>query len=136
MPARDPLAVLARLRRIETDRARRLLGDRLARTAEAEARAVAASDRLGRERAAAAAMPADLGAWLARGLAARDRAAAALAQAAATEATARDALAAARAAECAVETLRAARRVAAAREAARGVQAALDDRTAGRWQRR
>jgi hypothetical protein len=131
MPSRDPLAVLARLRRLETDQARRLLADRLARGGAATGRAEAAAAALVSE-AAATTQPGDYGAWLTRGLAERARAEHALLLARQEEDAARQALAAARSAERAVETLAAERARRAAREALRADQARLDDRAATR----
>jgi hypothetical protein len=51
----DPLAALARLRRLQTDLGRRGLAERTARLGAAESRASAADAALSAERAAAAA---------------------------------------------------------------------------------
>lgn len=123
---RDPLAVLARLRRIETDRARRLVAERLARESGAEAGHAAACTALVTEREAAAAHPAAHAAWLPRALAARDRTALARDLAVRDTAAARDALAEARAAERALEMLAEARAAEARRAALRAEQARLD----------
>lgn len=131
MPARDPLAVLARLRRLETDQARRHLAERLARSATAAARLDAADHAFAAE-AGCAALPADYAAWLVRGRADRARAAGLLALERAAEETARQALADARAAGRAVELLTEERTRAAARKEARRVQARLDDHAATR----
>ena len=128
MPARDPLAVLARLRRLETDQARRFLAERVARSVAAAAREEAATATIAAE--AATCQPEAFGAWLTRGLAERARAAH-LAELAEREAeAARAALAEARARQRAVERLVEDRARAAARAAARAEQAALDDRSA------
>lgn len=131
MPARDPLAVLARVRRLETDQARRHLAERLARGAAAAAR-LEAADRAIAAEAACAAQPADYAAWLVRGRADRARAAGLLALEREAEETARQALAAARAASRAVELLAEDRAREAARTEARRVQARLDDHVAAR----
>ncbi len=127
--ANDPLRALARLRRLETDAAKRRLGEAFGRLATAEAREDTAAGALRRE--AAAGGPADYGLWLRRGLAEQDRAALARGFAESAAATARALLAEARAAERGLEALREARRTAAARLAGRREQAALDD-AAGR----
>jgi hypothetical protein len=94
--ASDPLRALARLRRLETDAAKRRLGEAFGRLATAEAREDAAAGALRRE--AAAGGPADYGLWLRRGLAEQDRAALARGFAESAAATARALLAEARAA--------------------------------------
>ncbi len=128
MPAADPLAVLARLRRLETQQARRILAERLARCAAADARAEAAAAAIARE--AAVGQSDAFGAWVVRGLAERSRTAH-LAEGAAREVqAARAVLGAARAAERVVERLAEERRRVAGRAAARAEQVALDDRGA------
>ena len=94
---RDPLAVLARLRRLETEAARRRLGEAFGRLAGAEARAAEANVALTRQ--ATLGMPTDYGSWLTRGLAERDRADRARGFAEATAEAAAAALGEARAAE-------------------------------------
>ncbi len=122
--ARDPLAVLTRLRRIETEQARRRLGQAVGRTEVALLAEGAASGALVAE---AVAPGADYAAWLPRGLAQRDRAALARRRAEVGLAEAAAALGAARAAERAVELIAAARDRLARRQAARRVQALLDE---------
>jgi uncharacterized tellurite resistance protein B-like protein len=124
MMARDPLARLARLRRIETEAARRRLGQAAGRADDAKAREAAAGAALTEERAAHAG---DYATWLPRGLAERDRAAVARRIAEAALAETRLALGEARAAERAVELLQEARAEAAACRAARRAQALLDE---------
>ena len=131
MPARDPLAVLARLRRVETDQARRRLGERIARSAAAEVRVQAAQDAFARE-GAVADQPSDYGAWLVRGLAERARATLALDLERRAEAEARQALTDARGAGRAVERLAADRARTDARDAGRTAQARIDDIMAAR----
>ncbi|WP_137125209.1 flagellar FliJ family protein [Roseomonas sp. HF4] len=121
----DPLPMLARLRRIEVEAARR----RMAEAAEA----------LARQRAAAAEAEAALraetpdavaptyGAFLARGLAARHAEAAALAHAEAALEAERGALAAARRAEKVLDLLRERRAAIHRRTATRREQARLED---------
>ncbi len=128
--ANDPLRALARLRRLETDAAKRRLGEAFGRLASAEAREDAAAEALRRE--AAAGGPADYGLWLRRGLTEQDRAALSRGFAETAAATARALLAEARAAERGLEALRDARRTAAARLAGRRAQSALDDAAARR----
>ena len=127
----DPLATLARLRKLETDLARQRLAEGMARVAAAEGRAREASGALESEQDAAG-VPADYAAWVARGLAERDRAARALALTEARAAEARSGLVAARTAERALEVLRDHRAEAAARHAARRASALLDDFAARR----
>jgi hypothetical protein len=128
--ANDPLRALARLRRLETDAAKRRLGEAFGRLATAETREDAAAEALRRE--AAAGDPADYGLWLRRGMAERDRAMLAHGFAETGAATARALLAEARAAERGLEALREARRSALVRRAGRRAQAALDDAGARR----
>ncbi|MBL6454796.1 hypothetical protein JMJ55_05635 [Belnapia sp. T6] len=122
---RDPLAALARLRRLETDMARRALAEAEARLLAAEARASAADSALSAE--AGEGMPAEYGAWLRRGLAERDRAARSLGFAEGGAAQARAVLAGHRAAERALANLRESRAEAERRAAARRAQALLDE---------
>ena len=128
--ARDPLPALARLRRLETDAARRRLGEAFGKLTAAEQRAADAGAALRAEAIAAA--PADYAAWLRRGLAERDRAQLTRGFAETGAATAQAVLAGARAAERGLEALRDARRQAAASRAARKAQAALDEAAATR----
>lgn len=125
---RDPLAALARLRRLDTDEARRLLGEANARLAVAEARAAAAAAALVEE--AGPGGEGDYGRWLARGLAERDRALRAAGFAAESARIARQGLAERRAAERATEQLRESRAEWARRKAARHAQARLDEAAA------
>ena len=127
--ARDPLLALARLRRLETDAARRRLGEAFARLAAAEQRVADAAAAL---QAEATAAPADYAAWLRRGLAERDRARLSHGFAETGAATTQAVLAGARAAERGLEALRDAKRQAAASRAARKAQAALDEAAATR----
>lgn len=125
---RDPLAALARLRRLDTDEARRLLGEANARLAVAEARAAAAAAALVEE--AGPGGEGDYGRWLARGLAERDRALRAAGFAAESARIASQGLAERRAAERATEQLRESRAEWARRKAARHAQARLDEAAA------
>ncbi|MFC7474432.1 hypothetical protein ACFQS7_08710 [Dankookia sp. GCM10030260] len=122
--ARDPLAALVRLRRLETMEAKRRLAVQVGQEA-------AAAERLA---AAAAALPAEHAAgeaawrlWLSRGLAARDRAALAQDQAAIRRSNAQAVVAECRAAERAVDLLRDRRAAEARRQALRRAQALLDE---------
>lgn len=126
--AHDPLATLTRLRRLESDEARRLLGEANARLAAAEARAAAAEAALATE--AGQGDGGDYSRWLPRALAERDRAARAVQFAADSAALARQGLAERRAAERALEELREARAAAARRQAARRAQILLDEAAA------
>jgi hypothetical protein len=126
--ARDPLAALARLRRLESDAARRVLGEANTRLAAAEARAASASAAL-----AAEARPGgegDYGRWLLRGLAERDRANRAAGFATDSAELAQQGLAECRAAERALGLLREARAAASRRKALRRAQALLDEAAA------
>ena len=127
--ARDPLAVLARLRQIETEAARRRLGQAVGR---AEVALLAEASARGALVAEASAPGPDYGAWLPRGLAQRDRAALARRRAEAGLAEAAAALGEARAAERAVELLAATQARLARRQAARRAQAQLDEAAARR----
>lgn len=129
MPA-DPLASLARLRRLQTGLARQRLAEQAARVGAAEARTAAADLALHAERGAGDV--ADFGAWVARGLAERDRARIGLRLTEARAAEARDGLVAARTAERALEVLREARATALAKRLVRRADRALDDRAAQR----
>ena len=122
---RDPLAALARLRRLETTEAKRRLGDAFHRLDGAERRIAAAAASLPGE--AAAGVAGDYALWLRRGLAERDRAMIARGLAEAGAATAQALLAEASAAERALAQLREAQRQAARQRQARRQQAALDD---------
>jgi flagellar biosynthesis chaperone FliJ len=123
--ARDPLAVLARLRRLETETARRRLGEAYGRLAGAEARAAEAGAALTRQ--GTLGLPTDYGTWLTRGLAERDRADRARGFAEATAAAAAASLGEARAAERGLELLREARAERAQQQARRRAQALLDE---------
>jgi len=123
--ARDPLEVLARLRRLETRAAQRHLAERLAVLQAAESRLQAATQAPAAE--AATDDPAAFGAWLPRALAERERAGLALHQAEASITAAREALAVVRAAERAIEMVQEGRMQAARRARARREQAVLDD---------
>ena len=126
--ARDPLTVLARLRRLEVEQARRMLASQREERDAAATRAAAAEEAL---RAEADGSSVDYAAFLPRGMAERERAAAALRRAQAALELARIALADRRAQERAVEQLAELRAATAQAEAARREQALLDDR-AGR----
>ncbi|WP_043364570.1 hypothetical protein [Belnapia sp. F-4-1] len=125
---RDPLAALARLRRLESDEARRVLGEANSRLMAAELRAAAAVAALRLERQPGG--EADYGQWLARGVAERDRAIRAAGFADESATIARQGLAECRAAERALEHLREARAEAARRQAARRSQSVLDEAAA------
>ena len=127
--ARDPLAVLARLRRMETEAARRLVGQAVGRVEAAAQRVTSATVALEAERAE---HPLDYGTWLPRGLAARDRALAAGRISEAALAESRILLGEARAAERVVETLQEARTEALAKQLGRKAQARLDEAAARR----
>jgi flagellar biosynthesis chaperone FliJ len=123
--ARDPLATLARLRRLAVNEAKRDLADALAAEDAALARATAAEAALTGE--AETSEPGAYAAWLPRGLAeARAEGAKAEAAGRATERQ-RLTLAEARAAERAVELLAARRAAEAAKAADRRAQAMLDE---------
>lgn len=124
MPA-DPLAVLARLRGLETCAAQQRLATQLGRVAAAAARVAAAEGALLEERGAGD--PAGYAAWLPRALAERDRAALAERLAEDSLQAAQSALAECRAAERAVARLREQRAAEARRQAGRRQQALLDD---------
>jgi hypothetical protein len=126
----DPLASLARLRRLETGAARRRLAEDAGRLLAAEARAEAAGAALLAEQGAAA-VPADYAAWLGKGMAERDRAALGAAHAVERLAEGRVALAEARVAERCIEQLMQDRAAAAKALPSRKAQAATDD-AAGR----
>jgi hypothetical protein len=122
---RDPLAVLLRLRGVETLLARRRLAEDLAAGAAAETKAEAARVALGEE--ARSAGGADHAAWLPRGLAERDRAVEETRRAGARAVESATALGTARAAERAVERLAETRAAEARREAVRREQVQLDE---------
>ena len=130
----DPLATLARLRRLEVAQARKQLAERNAALAAAEVRHDAARAAPGREAeaakcAASAAMthPAAYAAWLPLGLAERERAARAAQHSANLVQMARDALAVQRTAERQVELLREQQAAALARKVRRKQQSLLDE---------
>ncbi len=124
----DPLATLARLRRLEVAQARKQLAERNVALAAAEARHDEACAAPGREGAHAdAAVPADYAAWVPRALAERERAARAAQHSANLAQMARDALALHRTAERQVELLREQQAAAAALKTRRRQQALLDE---------
>jgi flagellar biosynthesis chaperone FliJ len=120
MSRRDPLEVLAKLRGLARDTARRSLAEAQRGLAAAELADRQVAGALLREAVAA---PAEYAAWLPAAALARDRTAAALRQAGATETLARAELVAARAAAEAVEAMLAARR-----EARRNARLATEQR--------
>lgn len=124
MPARDPIAVLARLRGMARDAARRDMASALAGVVAAEAAESAAAAMLRRESGAA---PADFAAWLPAAHRARDQAAMARQRAEAEFTAAREALVVARAEAEAVEATLAARRAARRRARLAAEQRLLDD---------
>ncbi|MGG5818516.1 flagellar FliJ family protein [Falsiroseomonas sp. HW251] len=126
---RDPLAVLARLRRLEVEQARRILASQQEALSAAAARAAAADAALDAERHGA---PADYAAFLPKGLAERERAAQALRRAQGSLELARMALADRRTRQRAVEMLAEGRANAARRDAARREQLGLDEHVAAR----
>lgn len=130
MRGRDPLASLARLRRLQTGAARRRLAEDAGRLLAAEDRERAAGAALLSERTAAPA-PADYAAWIGRGVAERDRAALASAAAAKRLAEGRAVLAEARVAERCIQQLMQDRLADTRARLERKAQAATDD-AAGR----
>jgi hypothetical protein len=126
MPRRDPLVVLARLRRFEHDQARQIF-------AAAEAGCASAAELLARAEAAldreAASLPADYAAWLPAARAAQTRAAHGVRTAEADAETARAELVTAGAAAEALAMLLDARRAAARRARLAAEHAALEDAT-------
>ncbi|NMJ39876.1 hypothetical protein GWK16_01385 [Roseomonas sp. JC162] len=122
---RDPLAILARLRRIDTDAARLRLAGAQAHLA-AQQDAVAAIERELRAEHPEDA-PRTYGDFLARMLAARHQQAAALARAGAALDAERDALVAARTQEKVLDALRDRRAAAERRDGLRREQARLED---------
>jgi len=123
--AADPLAVLARLRLLETRAAQQRLAMQLSHAAAAAARVVAAEGALLEERSAGD--PADYATWLPRALAERERAAVAERLAESSLQAAQLALAGCRAAERAVALLREQHAAEARRRAERRQQMLLDD---------
>jgi hypothetical protein len=123
--ARDPLAVLARLRARSRDAAR--LGLAEARGAEATAAARASDVDCALAREAAGVAPADYAAWLPAARAARETAARRLTRAEAASAAAREALAARQVEAEALAVLLAARRAAQRKARLAAEQRALDD---------
>jgi flagellar export protein FliJ len=123
--AKDPLATLQKLRRLEAQAERRALAERLATEAAAQ-QAVAAAEKLLREERSEGWNP-NLGAFIQKAL--DDRAAAQQAEEQARQATdrQRQILADARAAERVVEKLRENRAAEAAREEARREQNLMDE---------
>jgi hypothetical protein len=125
----DPLASLARLRRLQTGVARRRVTEEADRLLAAERRAQNTDEALLVEQGAAA--PADYAAWIGRGIAERDRAALGAAHAADRLKDRRAALAEARVAERCIEQLMRDRTAATKSRLQRKAQAATDD-SAGR----
>lgn len=121
----DPLPMLARLRRMEVEAARRRMAG--AREALARQHAAAAEAEAALRAETPDAVSPTYGAFLARGLAARHAEAAALARAEATLEAERGALAAARRAEKVLELLRGRRAATHRRTASRREQARLED---------
>ena len=123
--AKDPLATLQKLRRLEAQAERRALAERLATEAAAQ-QAVAAAEKLLREERSEGWNP-NLGAFVQKAL--DDRATALQAEEKARQATdrQRQILADARAAERVVEKLRENRAAEAAREEARREQNLMDE---------
>jgi hypothetical protein len=121
--ARDHLPVLARLRQLQTERARRAWAERLAQLEASEAALAGAKAALLSERGAS---PRDHAAWLPRGLAERERAERGLALAADAAEAARHQLVEARTAEAAIERLRELRQVARSRLMAARAQGLAD----------
>ncbi len=123
--AKDPLATLQKLRRLEAQAERRALAERLA-AEEAARQAVAAADRALRQESSEGWNP-NLGAFIQKAL--DDRTAAQQAQEEARQQTdrQRQILADARAAERVVEKLRENRAAEAAREEARREQNLMDE---------
>ena len=122
---RDPMEVLARLRAIGRDTARREMAAAQARLAAAEDARRAAAEALLAEAEDAA--PVDYAAWLPAAFRARIRAGEGQRRAAAEAEAARAALVLARADAEAVESLLDVRRAEARRERLRAEQAVLDD---------
>jgi hypothetical protein len=122
---RDLLPVLARLRGMVRDSARRDLAAAQRRLADAERAGKAAAEALGWE--AAGAGPAEFAAWLPAANRDRDAAAAARSRAEAEVAASRDVLVAARGEAEAVEALLVARRIARRRARLAAEQRLLDD---------
>lgn len=123
--AKDPLATLQKLRRLEAQAERRALAEKLAAEATAQ-QAVAAAEKLLRDETSEGWNP-NLGAFIQKAL--DDRAAAQEAEERARQATdrQRQILADARAAERVVEKLRENRAAEAAREEARREQNLMDE---------
>ncbi len=122
---RDPLAILARLRRIDTDTARLRLAEAQVQLAAQQDAATAIERDLQAERPEEA--PRTYGDFLARMLAARQRQAAAVVRAGAALEAERSALAAARTQEKVLDTLRDRRAAAERRDGLRREQARLED---------
>jgi hypothetical protein len=125
MARRDPLLVLARLRALERDAARRALGRAQGALTLAEAAAVAVADALALE--ARGTSPSDYAAWLPAAGRARLHAAGQVRQTEAGAALARSEAVAAHAAAEAVEQLLQRKRLAQRRARLAGEQALLDD---------
>lgn len=122
---RDPLATLARLRRLEVTTAQRRLAEARGTLSARQAAAEAHEAALRAERPEDA--PCTYGAFLAHGLEQRQVHAAATKRAEADAEAEREALALARGAERLIEILRERRAAAARRTAARRAQARLDE---------
>ncbi|MBR0658791.1 flagellar FliJ family protein [Neoroseomonas oryzicola] len=122
---RDPLALLARLRQIDTDTARLRLAEAQAQLAAQQDAAAAIERDLQAERPEEA--PRTYGDFLARMLAARQRQAAAMVRAGAALEAERRALAAARTQEKVLDALRDRRAAAERRDGLRREQARLED---------
>ena len=122
---RDPIATLAKLRRIEVEAAQRSLAEARAALIRQQQAAAAAEAVLLAEQPGAA--PATYGAFLAHGLALRQAQREATARAEAAEEAERAVLAEARSAEKVIDTLRERRAAVRRRDAARRAQARLED---------
>lgn len=125
MRSRDPLKVLAKLRRIEILEARRVLAERQAALAAAELRRDETAAAPGRE--AASAEPMQFAAWAPVALAERDRAVAAERHGVGLAKLAREALLVTRLAERQVELILEERQRAAALKQRRRMQMLLDE---------
>ncbi len=129
--ARNPLAIVARLRDLEVQAARRALLDREADLAAAEARIASAGQALHDE--AVAGDPAAYAAWLPRARADQAAAEAARLRAAAAAEEARAALAAARAAAHAIERMQQERALLERKKAERLAELQIDAWAAHRY---
>lgn len=122
---RDPLATLAKLRRIEVEAAQRSLAE--ARTALSRQQRTAAEAEAVLQAEQPSGVLATYGAFLARSLAFRQARREAVARAEVAQEAERDALALARGAEKVIGILRERRAAARRRDAARRAQARLED---------